>query len=116
MALSYSLTSTLNAVLLLSILNKKVKGVYLDNFLKFLLKIIPAAAAMGIVLFFTSQAVDFDASSKIVQISYLALEVVIGASVYFLISIILKVEEAFYICNAILEKVRSFNRKIINKF
>ena len=41
MALAYSLASLLKAFLLLTIFNKKMKGIYLFDLLKFLLKVVP---------------------------------------------------------------------------
>jgi len=57
MALSYSLVSIVNAFLLLTILNKKMNGMYLKSLLKFLFKIFPASFIMGVVIYFINTAV-----------------------------------------------------------
>jgi putative peptidoglycan lipid II flippase len=105
MALSYSLTSTLNAVLLMNLLNKRVGGTDLREFFAFLLKVVPAAALMGVILLAANTLVDFASVSKLMQIIYLGLEVLIAAAVYFALSIILKVEEASRTFSTILKKM-----------
>jgi len=68
MALAYSLASAVNAFLLLSILNRKMKGIYIDRLLRFLFKVVPSAMIMGMVLFITNACFVPDTSAKVVQL------------------------------------------------
>lgn len=94
MALSYSTVSAVNAVLLLGLLNKKMKGIYLNKLFAFLVKIIPAALIMGVVLFFLNNIVPGESSSVLLQFVNLMVEVAVGMVVYFVVVLLLKVEEA----------------------
>lgn len=111
MALAYSLASALNAFLLLTILNKKMKGIYLDRLLKFLLKVIPSALIMGIVLFMTNTYIAVDTSSKAMQILNLFFQIAAGALVYLTAVLMLGVEEALHFKDMVVSR---FN-KIVKK-
>ncbi len=99
MALSYSLVSVVNAVLLLTRLNKKMKGIYLDKLFVFLLKILPSSLIMGIVLFLLNLVIPVNVDSKIMQFINLSIEISVGVVVYFAVVFLLKVEEANSIKN-----------------
>ncbi len=114
MALAYSIASTLNAALLLIVLEKKMKGIYLNKLAAFIVKVIPASAVMGIFLFFVSRAVPFESSSKPVQYLLLAFEVSAGAAVYFLAVLAMKVEEAGYMYNIFKGRIKKLG-KILSK-
>ncbi len=105
MALAYSSASILNAVLLLIILDKKFKGINLNKLFVFLTKVIPAALVMGVLLFFVNRVVQFEESSKIVQYFILFFEIAVGASVYFITALLMKVEEAGYILTTLKGRV-----------
>lgn len=106
MALSYSTVSLVNAVLLLSLLNKRMKGIHLKKLLKFLVKIVPAAVAMGIALYFVNLVIPGESSSKLTQIVNLMFEVGVGMLVYFALVTVLKVEEAEYYKNILLSRIK----------
>lgn len=105
MALSYSLVSIVNAFLLLTILNKKMNGMYLKSLLKFLFKIFPASFIMGVVIYFINTAVP-PLESKIMQYTYLAGVVAVGIAVYFAFALLFKVEEVSYVKDIILKKFK----------
>jgi putative peptidoglycan lipid II flippase len=111
MALAYSTTSTLNAVLLLFFLNKKMRGINLDKLLIFLLKVIPASVIMGLILYFVN-LIHINLNSKAIQLSFLLIEIIIGIAVFSLIVLLMKVEEAKYILNAVTNKIKKFNNKM----
>ena len=111
MALSYSTVSAVNAVLLLSMLNRRMKGIYLDKLLKFLIKIIPASLVMGIVLYFLNLVIPGESSSKLIQLVNLMFEIMIGVFVYFAVVILLKVEEAEYYKNMFLARIKKFSAR-----
>jgi len=77
MALAYSLASAVNAFLLLSILNRKMKGIYIDRLLRFLFKVVPSAMIMGMVLFITNACFVPDTSAKVI------FQIALGVLVYF---------------------------------
>ncbi|WP_010244096.1 murein biosynthesis integral membrane protein MurJ [Acetivibrio cellulolyticus] len=106
MALSYSLVSAINAVLLLTMLNKKMKGIYLDKLFSFLAKVIPASLVMGAALFLLNLVIPGEASSKIIQFIDLAFEITVGVVVYFAVVLLLKVEEADSFKNMIVSKLK----------
>lgn len=105
MALSYSLVSLVNAFLLLALLNKKMNGIYLEELLKFLLKVFPASFIMGLVIYFVNTIMP-SAGSKIMQYIHLGSVVVIGAVIYFTVVLLFKVEEVSYAKDIILKKIK----------
>ncbi len=106
MALSYSTVSVVNAVLLLTILNVRMKGIHLGKLFGFLIKIIPASVIMGIVLYFLNLIIPGETSSKMTQMINLIIEVTVGVVVYFAVVLLLKVEEADYYKNMILTRIK----------
>ena len=110
MALSYSIISTINAILLLLILNKKMKGIQLRKFAQFLLKAIPASLAMCGVLYLMN-GLSGGIHSKVLQLIYLTFEISAGAIVYFFIMLYFKSEEAVYFLKAIGRKLDSISNK-----
>jgi len=108
MALSYSLVSLVNAFLLLTLLNKKMNGIYLKNLLKFLFKIFPASFIMGVVIYFINIILP-SPNSKIMQYINLGSVVAVGIIVYFIFVLLFKVEEASYVKDIILKK---FKKKV----
>lgn len=106
MALSYSLVSAINAILLLSMLNRRMKGIYLDKLLIFLVKVIPAALVMGVVLFLLDRVIPSESSSKLMQFINLMFEITVGAGVYFVAALLLRVEEAQSYKNMFLGKLK----------
>lgn len=107
MALAYSISSAAYAITLLLILDKKMKGLYLNRTIGFILKILFASIVMGVILYFINKIVPVDVTRpyslklKIPELLYLAVELAIGIAVYFAIVIALKVEEAVFILKKI---------------
>lgn len=106
MALSYSTVSAVNAVLLLSLLNKRMKGIHLKKLVVFLAKIVPAAVAMGTALYFLNLFMPGVSNSKLTQFINLMFEVLVGMLVYFALVFVLKVEEAEKYKNMLLSVIR----------
>jgi len=94
MALAYSIASTVNAFLLMAVLNSKMKGIYINKLMQFIIKVIPSALLMGAALYAINCIVQFSAFSKILQFIILIVYVAIGASIYFTAAYILKIDEA----------------------
>lgn len=107
MALSYSIISTFNSILLLILLNKKMNGIYLNRLFKFILRAVPASLAMGGAVWLLG-IIPIRLDTKLVQLAYLAFEVVSGALVYFMTMLLLKTDEALYFMRLIREKLGRF--------
>ncbi len=96
MALSYSIISTVNAVMLLFLLNRKMKGIYIGKLLNFFAKAIPATLLM-IVLLVLMEGLQLKLGTKPLQLAFLAAEISAGAVVYVVTMILLKAEDALYL-------------------
>lgn len=110
MALTYSIISTVNSILLLILLNKKMQGIHLDRLLLFTLKALPSSLAMGAVLWLLNIA-PVHLYTKPLQLLYLAFEIAAGAGVYLAVMLLLKADEAIYFINMIKEKFKRKNCK-----
>lgn len=95
MALSYSVTSTVNAALLLFLSGKKTNAIRFKRLPEFVLKSVFAALCMCALLFLLESSFA-KPEIKAVQLLYLTVEIVIGAILYIAVMIALKAEEAFY--------------------
>lgn len=112
MALSYSIASSINAILLLSLLNRKMKGIYLRKLGAFLLKIIPAALFMGGALILINSALGHG-EEKLVQLILLAVQITAGVFIYFAALIVIKQEEAVRILNAAVSGLKRIASAIV---
>ena len=109
MALSYTIISTVNAILLMYLLNRKIKGVHLNRFLSFVIKAIPASVAMGAALLLLDR-LPVKLENKTAQLLYLGLEITVGVLVYISVMVLLKGEEALYFINAVKKKIIRTNK------
>lgn len=105
MALSYTLISTINAVILLFLLERKLKGIHLKPFFEFLIKAISAAIPMGCLLFLMN-LIPLRSEAKVLQLLLLLLEISVGALIYFAIMLKLKSSEAIYFANILKQKLK----------
>ncbi|MCX7921806.1 MAG: murein biosynthesis integral membrane protein MurJ [Clostridia bacterium] len=110
MTLSYSISSAINAILLLVILNKKMNGIYVDKLIKFLIKVVPASVFMGGVLWYVNNILPVNLYPKLIQVSILSFEVMIGAVIYFGIALLMKVEEAAYMRDVMLSRLKKLTK------
>lgn len=110
MALSYSIISTVNAVILLILINKKIKGIYLNKFFLFISKSLLASVLMGIVLLLLKM-IHVNLNTKIEQLLYLSLEITLGGIVYISVMVLIKGEEALYIVKIIKNKINYIMKK-----
>lgn len=110
MALSYTIISTINAIFLLLLLNRKMKGIHLNKLVVFLGKTVPAAAIMGVVLFLM-ESLPITLNTKVLQLVFLTFEIATGALIYFVITRMLKLEEADYILETIARKFKKILRR-----
>lgn len=116
MALAYSLSGMVNAISLLFILDRKVKGINLSGLLGFIIKITICSAIMGIILLLANNMIvnsfniyGIDLGSKILQVALLLLKIAIGGLIYFVTAILFKIEEAVNILKNIIGKVRKMS-------
>jgi len=112
MALAYSVSGAVNALILLYILNRKSKGINLKELLNFIVKITLASIVMGLVLFFISKLISIDFAKafsfkdKIVELCYLMLIIATGVMVYFSTVLLMGIEEAKYFFSLLKSKLR----------
>ncbi len=109
MALSYTIISTVNAILLLVLLNRKIRGVNLNRFFSFVAKAAPASVAMGAVLFLLDR-IPVRLETKTGELLYLALEIAAGVLVYLSVMVLLKGEEALYFVKTLKNKLPGANK------
>ena len=108
MSLSYSIQSLINMTIMMYILSKKMNGMGWKKLLVYSLKLVVAALMMGAIIFGINSLIpvdftqDYTIHSKLKEISALGFEIIIGASVYFGFTMLLKVEEAVAFKNKIL--------------
>ena len=110
MALSYSIISTVNAILLMILLNRKIKGIHLNKFFIFVVKAIPASVVMGVVLFLLD-GLPVNMVTKPQQLIFLMVEIIVGVLVYISVMILLKGEEAVYLAGIIKIKINGIKEK-----
>lgn len=113
-ALAYSASSAVYSLVLLGILEKRLKGISLDKLTLHLLKIFMASAVMGLALYFIRKGLPVDftrkfaVGTKVEELLYLLAEIGLGVLIYFGTSILLKVEEAVFIYKTALGKLKNF--------
>ncbi len=112
MALAYSISSIVNCIILIIVLNKKIEGIYSNDWIKFIGKILISSALMGVILFcFTNIIMPLDFARpfqiklKITELVYLIVEILIGVFVYFSLLLIMKVDEVCYLRNILRKKI-----------
>ena len=104
MALSYSIISTINAIILLLVLNRKTNGIHIEKVISFFVRAVPATLAMCAVLaIFKLLPVSLD--TKGFQLLYLAAKIVIAAVVYAGIMLLVKADDAIYMKNLIKQRL-----------
>ncbi len=98
MAISYSIISTINAFILLLLLNRKIRAINTEKLINFFLRAVPAVLLMCLaLLFFEMIPVGLD--TKALQLLYLVSEIVIAAVIYSVIMLLLKADDAIYLKN-----------------
>ena len=105
MALSYSLVSFVNSVLLLLLMGKRLKGINGGELMNFIFKAALSAVIMGAVLLGIRETLPYP-SGKALQLAYLALEIVAGCVVYLIMMLILRSQEAIYLVNNIRQRLK----------
>ena len=117
-ALAYSVSSTFNAVVLLYILNKRMKGLNLDKLFVYVGKILFASALMALVIFLSRKlfpmdfTVTFHLKLKVLELIYLFADIALGSVVFAVAVLWMRLEEAIYIKDLLFGKLRPIWNKI----
>jgi putative peptidoglycan lipid II flippase len=120
MSLAASVSSAFNVIVLVYILNRRMKGIHLGKLLRFSVKSLFAAIIMGFVLFFLNRIInlnfigDFNLRHKALEVFTLGVEVIVGAAVYFSLVVLMKIDEAIYIRDLAFDRIKKAG-KIFNK-
>ncbi len=107
MALSYSIISTVNSIVLMILLHIKMNGIHAAKLIEFFRCAVPSVLTMGVALVIL-ELLPVRLDTKISQLAYLALEIMTGASVYIIMMLVMKSEEALYFYGVLKQR---FNRK-----
>ena len=109
--LANSISVTVQMLLLIVILNRKINGLHFRKIIPSILKTVLSSAVMGVFLYFVSGLIDWKVSSIILKVSFLAVNVIGGCMVFFIIAYLLKVEEVKYLTDRIRKKWNSGIKK-----
>lgn len=117
MSLSYSIQSVVNMAIMMVIISKRMNGMEWRKLLRYSMKLLGAAAVMGIVLFVLNEFIPVDFTTpftmhkKLVEIAALGVEIVIGASVYFTFTMLFKIDEAVAVKDKLFGKLKRIVKK-----
>ena len=106
LALSYTIASTINAILLFTLLVRKVGSLH-ANFRSFALKTAVSSSVTLLYLIFSHAFLFTNQFAKFLQIVRLSAICTLGFAIYFGISILLKLDECLYLKNLIAQKLLS---------
>lgn len=104
MALSYSIISTINAIILLIKINRKTNGIHTEKVISFFVRALPAALIMYAAVMFL-EMIPVSLVTKGLQLLYLLAEIIIAAVVYTGIMLLLKAEDAIYLKHLIKQRL-----------
>lgn len=100
MALSYSIQSVINMIIVMAIISKRMNGMQWKELTKYASKLLVAAIIMGISLFLINKIIpidftrNFELRLKLSEIFTLGIEIVVGMLIYFSCTMLFKIEEA----------------------
>jgi len=118
MALAYSLSSTVYAVMLVALMDKKIKGIQLGRLAGFLLKVTLASLVMGCALYFINRILPVDIyrpynlHEKVLELFYLLIEMSAGVLVYFAAAALLKVDEVLDMFGMAADRIRRITGRL----
>lgn len=107
-ALSYSITSILNVVILYKMLDKRLEGLNTKEVSSTILKSSAASLLMGVAAYFTTHMVEgaLGIDSKLSQLIGVGSGVAVGAAVFFAVAYMLKMEELAFVTNILKKKFK----------
>ena len=106
MALSYSIASTVNAIILFVVFNKRTGKLIDKDILVFCQKVILGSLLMAISLKIVRYAMPNVGVTKVMQFINLMMQISVGVLAYFVSVFIMKVEEVEEILNIFLRKLK----------
>lgn len=101
-----SLTAALNMIILAIIFNKKIKGIHVKRVLKSVSLTTIAASVMGGAVYLAAEFIKFNIHSKLGQIIQVSSLMTIGISVFGVLALLFKMEEAHYFTSVIKRKLK----------
>ena len=109
LAFAYSLSSIFNMVLALRILGRRLGGLVDKRLLSTFLKSSIASLAMGVSAFFTASGLGSNLSmaSKLAQLVQTFAAIGVGVLVYFVLSVVLKMEETQFLLGLLRKKLKA---------
>ena len=109
LAFAYSLSSIFNMVLALRILGRRLGGLVDKRLLSTFLKSSIASLAMGVSAFFTASVLESNLSmaSKLAQLVQTFAAIGVGVLVYFVLSVVLKMEETQFLLGLLRKKLKA---------
>ncbi|MGE5629869.1 MAG: murein biosynthesis integral membrane protein MurJ [Caulobacteraceae bacterium] len=107
-ALSYTITSILNVVILYRILEKKLNGLNTSGIMVSIIKSSAASAVMGVAAYFTTHYIEaaLGTASKLMQLIEVGSGIAVGALVFFAVAYLLKMQEMSYAMDMVMKKFK----------
>lgn len=112
LALANSLASSLNFALLFLFLRRKLNGIDVNRLLKSFAKTILASLIMGIIggMLIRGEIWHFE-GNILYKTCYLSGIIILSIGIFFILSLVLKNEEAFYVLNFIKQRFKRVEKK-----
>jgi putative peptidoglycan lipid II flippase len=104
--LANSISVTVQMLILLIILNRKIDGLHFRKIIPSILKTVLASIIMGVCLYFFSRIIDWKTSSSFIKVSVLTANVIGGCLIFFLGAYLLKIEEIRYLTDRLKKKLK----------
>lgn len=117
MALSYSIQSVINMVIMMFIISKRMNGMQWKKLMYYAGKLLGAAIIMSVALVIINKVIPLDFTqtfsmhSKLLEILTLGIEIVVGALIYFGCTMLFKIEEAVSFKNKFFGKLNRILKK-----
>lgn len=107
-ALSYSITSIINMVMLYKMLGKKIKRLKTKKTAHTIIKASMASTAMGIGAYFTSRFIEgrLGVETKLVQLVDVGAAVTVGIVLYVVVAYLLRMKEMDFVVNMLKRKLK----------
>ena len=104
LALSSSISATINFLLLFYVLNSRTRNLFTKQFAGFLLRVVPVALLMGIATWIMSRYINWDDNETLINIASLSGIIIVSFIIYFGTTKMLKVTEADHLLNILRRK------------
>ncbi len=105
MALTYSIISLVNSILLLIFLHKKMGGIHAARLSSFFIRALPSAAVMGAAIMIIKYVIP-NPAEKSLQLLFLTIEIIAGSIIYIIMMLLMKSEDAIYLMKNIRQRLK----------